>query len=341
MLQAGKITVMPELNHSRTQTIISFFIIILLILIAVVVGLKQNYYQKFAPEQSDSLSTGGPKAAFLADNLFGSDFTAAESAETYNSGNLYEKIDGKADLYLNNGFISLQCRRFTDKLAKDRWVEVYLYEMADGGNAFAVYSLQKRSESVPLDWAQFGYSTSDSIYVAAGKYYIEIFLSSEDKSLLASAQSAAGKIAANVSDSRTKIAILTLFPVENLVNDSFKFIKADAFGCSELESIFTAEYKINGSSITAYLSKKKGSQVAGQTVAKYYRFLTDNGAKDLQHNMKLPDLKAVELFGANELFFSVIDYFVGVRGSAPIGNLEQIAAKFMENLPHTHNVTEQ
>jgi hypothetical protein len=43
--------------------------------------------------------------------------------------------------------------------------------MAGSENAFAVYSLQKRSESKPLDWAQFGYFVYDSVYVAAGKYY--------------------------------------------------------------------------------------------------------------------------------------------------------------------------
>jgi hypothetical protein len=321
---------------------------LILVFIVIIINrqrLHNTLVSSAIPITDETAAEGRPAGqksySLLSEQLFGTDFKPANDVETYNAGNLYEKIDGKADLYLQNEFVSLSCRRYSSKSAEQNWAEVYIYDMTNGENAFAVYSLQKRSETTPLDWAQFGYSASDSVYVAAGKYYIEIFLSSEDNSLLASAQSAAGKIAASVSDNRTKIAILTLFPVENLVNDSFKFIKADAFGCSELESIFTAEYKINGISITAYLSKKKDSQTAGQTVAKYYRFLTDNGAKDLQHNMKLPDLKAVELFGTNELFFSAIDYFAGARGSAPIGNLEQIAAKLMENLPHTHNVTEQ
>ena len=220
MLQAGK-SVMPEsTSHSHTQTIISLFIIILLILAAAAVGLKQQSYQKFTADQT-----------ILSDNLLGSDFTAAGDVETYNSDNLYEKIDGKADLYLNNGFVSLQCRRFADKSKKDFWAEVYLYDMADGENTFAVYSLQKRSESKSLDWAQFGYWTSDSVYLAAGRYYVEILLSCENDSLLASAKNAAKQLASTVSTGRTEIPILNLFPAENLVADSFKFINADAFGC--------------------------------------------------------------------------------------------------------------
>ncbi len=329
---------MPEsANHNHTQTIISFFIIILLIFIAVAVGLKQQSYQKSIPDQT-----------ILSDDLFGTNFTAAENVETYNSDNLYEKIDGKADLYLNNGFVLLQCRRFADSSAiafpsavalakeeakadkskKDSWAEVYLYDMADGENAFAVYSLQKRSESTPLNWAQFGYSTSDSVYTAFSKYYMEILLSSEDKSLLSLSQDAAKKLSSVVAGDKIQIPLLALFPAENLVNDSFKFIKADAFGCSDLENIFTAEYKISGNNITAYLTKNRPAD----TFAEYYHFLMGNGARELQQDIKLSDAKATELFGTSEIFFVIGDYFAGVRGSATIEDLQKLAEKLIESL---------
>jgi hypothetical protein len=314
-------------QNSPRQTIISYFLIILLALIAAAVGVKQRFYEKAASDQT-----------ILSDNLFGTYFPPAGDIETYNSDNLYEKIDGKDDLYLSNGFVSLQCRRFADSSAiasakadkskKDRWAEVYLYDMADGENAFAVYSLQKRSESTPLDWAQFGYSTPDSIYTAAGRYYIEISLSSENTSLMTSAQNAAKNLCSAVSAGKTEMPVFNLFPTETLIKDSFKFIKADAFGCSDLENIFTADYKINGNNITAYLTKNRPAE----TFTKYSRFLTDNGAKELQHNIKLPDAKAVELFGTNEIFFSTGDYFAGVRGSAPMEDLQKLAEKLIESL---------
>lgn len=308
---------MPQPNrNSRRQTIISCLIIIILVLIAVAIGFKQNSYQK-----------SGSDRTIISDNLFGSDFSPAGEIENYNRHNLYIKIDGRADLYLNNGFASLQCRRFVNKSDKNAWAEVYLYDMAKGENAFAVYSLQKRSESTPLDWAQFGYSTSDSIYAAFGKYYVEIILSSEDKSLLASAQNAAKKLFSSLSAGKTQMPIFDLFPTENLVPDSFTSINADAFGCSDLKNIFTAEYKINGNTVTAYLSKNNPAE----TFAKYYRFLIDNGGKDLP-NIEIAGAKAVELFGINEIFFVTGDYFAGVRGSAPIEDLQKLARKLTESL---------
>lgn len=316
MLQAGKF--MPQsIQNSWRQTIISYLIIISLILIAVAVGFKQKSYQKSGFEQS-----------ILADNLFGGNFSPAGDVETYNSNNLYEKIDGKDDLYLSNGFVSLQCRRFSDSSKKDHWVEVYLYDMAGGENAFAVYSLQKRSDSTPLDWAQFGYSTPDAVYTAAGRYYIEISLSSKDDSLLTAAQNAAKNLCSALSAGKTEMPVFALFPTENLVNDSFKFVNADAFGCSDLENIFTADYKISGNNLTAYLTKSRPAE----TFTKYSRFLAENGAKDLQHDITLPDCRAMELFGTNEIFFSDGNYFAGVRGSAPVEDLQELAKKLIEKI---------
>ncbi|MGA2914580.1 MAG: DUF6599 family protein [Sedimentisphaerales bacterium] len=324
---------MPQfIQNHRRQTIISCLIIVSLILIAVAVGLKQKFYQKPA---SDSLTEPKATAAqtILSADIFDSNFSPVGDTETYNSHNLYEKIDGRDDLYLGNGFISLQYRRFADKSAKNQEAEVYLYDMASAENAFAVYSLQKRSESTPLDWAQFGYSTPDSVYAAFSKYYVEIILSSENNALLTSAQNAAKKLSSAVSAGKTVMPVFDLFPAENLVTDSFKFINADAFGCSDLKNIFTAEYKINNNLITAYIRKTD----PGQLYEKYYHFLIDNGAEELSLNYKLPAYRAYNLFGTNEIFFFTREYFAGVRGPAPIKDMQIVFEKLFESLSSQKN----
>jgi len=312
MLQADK-KIMPT---SPKQSVISFSILILLFCIAAAVGIKQQYYEKAIFED-----------IILKDSLFSDKFTSASNIENYSPTNLYEKIDGKADLYLNNGFISLQCRRFSDNSATDKWVEVFLYDMANGENAFAVYSMQKRPESTALDWAQFGYSTSDALYVAAGQYYIEVALSSDDPVLLATASAAIKNLIPSLSAGKMEMPFFNLFPTENLTTDSFKFISADAFG-SDLKNIFTAEYNINGNSVTVYLSKDS----TGDVFKNYYRFLIDNGGTELKYDAKLPDCKAVELFGTTDIIFRTGNYFAGVRGSAPINDLKLIADKLIESL---------
>jgi hypothetical protein len=311
---------------TKKQTIISCLIVVALIIIAVAIGFKQNHFTYF----NANISIEAEKAVFLTDSLFGEGFAPADIVENYNSDNLYEKIDGKADLYLNNGFISLQTRRFAENSSPENWAEAYFYDMGKPENAFAVYSTQKRSDSESLNWTQFGYSVSDSIYAVFGRYYVEIFLSSDNGKLLSSAESAAKRISAAVSAGKTDMPMMEFFPTENLVADSFKFIPADAFGCSDLKNIFTSEYKVGDKTAVVFLS----TNAPAETYDKYYRFLLDNGGEELPHNLTIKNCKTVSLFGSIELFFYTDNYFAGVRGETEIENLKPIAEKVFQKISH-------
>lgn len=319
---------MPEkIKQSRKQSIASCIVVAALVIIAIAIGFKQNHFAQFNTDATDN-SAKVEKNIFLIDKLFGEGFSPAGGVENYNSENLYEKIDGKADLYLNNGFVSLQTRRFVEKLSSDSWAEVYFYDMGKPENAFAVYSTQKRSDSASLNWTQFGYSVSDSVYVVFGRYYVEIFLSSDSGKLLSSAVSAAKQISSAVSADKTEMPLMAVFPTENLVADSFKFISADAFGCSDLKNIFTSKYNIGDKTITVFLS----TNAPAEMYDKYYRFLKDNGGEDLPHGLTIKNCTAVDLFGSIELFFYTNNYFAGVRGETTIENLRPTAENLIKNI---------
>jgi hypothetical protein len=286
----------------------------MLLSIAVAIGIKQQHY-------TSTEDTG------LKSNLFSEKFIPTGDIENYSPSNLYEKIDGKADLYLNNGFVSLQWRRYADNSGSGKWAEIYMYELGNSENAFAVYSMQRREESTPLDWAQFGYATSDAIYAAAGKYYIEAAVSSEDAGLLNAASTAVKNLVSSISSGKMEIPFLNLFPKENLQAETFKFISADAFG-SDLKNIFAADYKINGNTVTAYMCKDS----SGEIFNNYYKFLIDNGGTELKIDFQIPQCKAVELFGTTDVVFRAGEYFAGVRGTAGIHDYKQTAQKVFESL---------
>jgi hypothetical protein len=312
-LQAGKKT---NMRANPKQTIISYFIIVVLIGIATAIGIKQQHYYK-AEDNVDTI---------LKTNLFGQKYTTT-NVENFNPGNLYEKIDGKADLYLNNGFLSMQTRKYSKGTDEGKWVEVYLYEMATTENAFAVYSMQQRSESEPVWWAQFGYSTPDGLYLMAGKYYIEVLFSAEDKTLLENTSEVMKYLTESISSGKMEIPYMNLFPKENLQPRTFRYISADAFG-SELKNVFAAEYKINNNIITAYMCKDS----SGENFNSYYKFLTDNGGTELKDDLGIAGSKTVELFGTTDVIFKSGEYFAGVRGAAPINDLKQAANKFFEGI---------
>jgi hypothetical protein len=49
----------------------------------------------------------------------------------------------------------------------------------------------------------------------------------------------------------------------------------------------------------------------------------------------MPDSKAVELFGTTDIIFLYKNYFAGVRGSVPAGDLTNLAVSFKNSLSGT------
>ncbi len=322
-----------EIKRNRTHTAISYLILLVLVLIFIAIIIKQKHYYVPTSPISQKSEPASPKTQFwLSEQLFGIDFKPANEIETYNADNLYEKIDGKADLYLQNGFVSLQCRRYASNSSQEDWAEVYVYDMAKAKNAFAVYSGQMRSRKQLLGWTQFGYKTSDSIYTAAGNYYFEIILSSDSNGLLLTAESAAKRLVDLALKEPFEPFAIHFFPTDNLVTNSFKLIRKDAFGCAEMENIFSAAYSVNGNSLTAFIADTQDGSSAQALFAKYHGFLIENGGTELPHNIDMPGSKAVELFGTTDILFQCKNFFAGVRGSAPIEDLTKLAISFKNSL---------
>jgi hypothetical protein len=101
------------------------------------------------------------------------ELSAFSAPETFTADNLYDKVDGKADLYLTAGFVGLQCQRLALKATNDVWMEWFVYDMGTLPQAFSVFSLQRRAEAQPLDLTPFAYQTQNSLYFVSGRYYVE------------------------------------------------------------------------------------------------------------------------------------------------------------------------
>ena len=73
--------------------------------------------------------------------------------ERFDAQHLADKIDGRAELYLDAGFGGLRCQRFALVGEPDAWLELFLYQLGNPAQAFAVYSSSRRPERRQLDLA--------------------------------------------------------------------------------------------------------------------------------------------------------------------------------------------
>lgn len=259
-------------------------------------------------------------------------FEKAGPSEKYDSEGLFEKINGKAPLYLNAGFIELQSQRFVHKDDSHQWFEFSLYDMAADTNAFSVFSTQRRPDGTisPSLFAYEHYHTENGLYLQLGRYYIECVGSSESALLKEGMVKTVLALLAENTIKTTAIAELNLFAKEGLSPHTLKLYLADVFGSEALTHTFVGQYIIDDLPITGFISKQKSSEQAVRVGHDYYQFLIDSGGTPLVDGDG--KIKYLNLFGTIESIFQTGIYVAGVHEADNLKNAQIISSRLLKRL---------
>ena len=225
-----------QLFSGRARTLESVVgMLILLVMVATAAGIyivSQNYNMaRFGIASGSGQESGG-------------DFLPVGKAETYNNDNLYEKIDGKAPMYQEAGFVKLTAQRFAAKSNSELGFELYVYDMNNAKNAFSVYSRQKRADATDLNdlgVSAFGYVAGNEICISLGRNYIEMIGSAESNELVDGMEGIAKDLSAKFKPTdNDKIVELGYFPPQGTVAGSWKLQIDNAFGFDGLTDAYSA-----------------------------------------------------------------------------------------------------
>jgi len=332
---------MSSVSHRarRLETAVSICILVVLFLIGFGVFIKQfdSDISRFGLETA---SSGLPaeteiskKGKTTLNSLVPTGFKILSEAEFYDAESLYEKINGKAPFYTESGFVELSTQRFVNINDESLVMELYVFDMGEVKNAFSVYSVQKRAEGKALSRMQFGYKTSNGIYLAHGRYYAELVGYSESEELLKAMEEVADRISANFTvDEDAEIAEFALFDKEGLVEGSFRLYLTNSFGFEGLSNTFAARYDVDGQNITVFLSRCSNQQDAKTVSESYYKFLIDNGATVKEPVNKILEGKIVDFYGSTEIVSTAGQFVVGIHEADEQRPAEKLAVKLIDKL---------
>ncbi|MFO1475697.1 MAG: DUF6599 family protein [Verrucomicrobiota bacterium] len=291
---------------SRLEKLVSLALLLSLAVIAAGVFAKQFSFNPAVLVSRDAAPTS-PAAAAASERpaWLPSELSPAGTPESFNPDNLYDKIDGKAELYLSSGFVKLSCRRLALKDDPDQWLEWFVYDMGAVPQAFSVFTVQKRSEGQPLDLAEYAYKTQNALYFICGSNYIEAVASSTNEPLVQAMIAAARLFAAGSGG--TRLEQLSLLPADHLVAGSQALQTADVFGFDKFKNVYTADYSINGQIILGFVTECADPAAADSLRDAYRAFLIENGGK--------PAGDSIEIMGAYEFVFSQGARVAGVHAA--------------------------
>lgn len=254
------------------------------------------------------------------------------AGEIFETQNLSDKINGKAELYLSAGFARLVSQRFKDERVSDLWIEAFIYDMANSHNAFSVFSAQRRDDGIPLDITPHSYRTPNALFFVHGSYYVEIIASEASERVIQPMNLLAARFIRNTRTETAAINEMELFPQQDLVADSIGLISSDAFGYESLDKVYTAEYELDGTGLMAYFSRRQTVDDAKKLAGSYRNFLVNFGGQSIESQLPIKDAQLVEILDTYEIIFCYGAYMAGVREAVTIDQAKKLVLRLYDRI---------
>ncbi|MDH5384250.1 MAG: hypothetical protein OEY18_06035 [Candidatus Aminicenantes bacterium] len=227
---------------------------------------------------SDSESTSEPiNLSDLFSRLVPQGWAIYDQVGQFTADNLYERINGRAELYLAYDVVSLTTATFEDKTDIGRFIELSVFDMGNPTNAFGIFSVERFQGDPPLDLGRMSYHSGSNAYIWKGKYYITIVASDSTEEFKQISLDLASKVTAALIDSGERVWGLSAFPQDHLITDSVQYFKVDALGLDFMQNTYTAEYLKGETTFKAFLSQQASSGVALDLVERYAEYSQEYG----------------------------------------------------------------
>ena len=330
-------------NNSQRQTFLSVVILSILMVIGAGIFITQSHFNPGILQQDallsepnkDKLSSQlSPNPSFVP---LPEGIEPLTSTEIFDTRNLSDKINGKAELYLSAGFNRLVSQRFRDDRATDLWMEAFVYDMGNSQNAFSVFSAQRRQDAESLGLAQYAYRTPNALFLIHGRYYVEIITSKVSGQVLQPVRMMAETFIRNTPSEATAVNEMALFPKQELVKNSMVLISSDAFGYDAFDKIYTAEYEFDDHRLMAYLSHRRTPEQAKELASNYTVFLLAYGGQKIEAQLPIKGARLIEILDTYEIIFSHGSYLAGIREAATIKQAKTLAIRLYHRIKEGGN----
>jgi hypothetical protein len=122
---------------------------------------------------------------------------AERHLETFNADNLYEKIDGRAESFIQYGVKGMAYAFYHPTGDASNELQLYIFEMGDPLKALGKYGSEKPDEFKAVPIGSEGYTTAGSTLFYSGRYYTQIISTQDDPKFGTFALELAKRVAAS------------------------------------------------------------------------------------------------------------------------------------------------
>lgn len=213
---------------------------------------------------------------------------SVEEPQTYYPENLYEYINGAAEIYLSYGFRELIVGEYKKSDTSDT-VAVEIYDMGDHKNSFGIYSAERYPDNEFVSLGTQGYVEEGALNLLVGSYYIKLLCfdcgNRADETLKAFAE----EIVRRVKDKGGFPALLKAFPIEGRLPNSEKYILKNFMGYRFLHDGYLANYELDGLSFDCFLIEGENPEEAQNMLRQYLEAKGSSNAEKVPSGYQIKD----------------------------------------------------
>ena len=286
--------------------------------------------------------------------------------ETFNADNLYEKIDGRAESFLQYGVTGMAYTYYHPADDDSKEIQLYIFEMADPLQALGKFGSEKPEEIQNVDVGDGGYTSAGSLFFYAGKYYTQLVSTQDDPKFAAFAlemgrrvaakqkpgspapetalADASGSTPATAAAPRTaevKPAAATMSPADYFAllpeggrqNDP-TYVPQDVFGYSFLSEVFMADYKEGDVGWQGFLRPYHDDAEAQKVLDQYLESVKLDEAEVKPLEAEGADVMfAISNIGLFDVVFRKGNTLAGANGATTAPPAEAFARALAKSLP--------
>ncbi len=260
------------------------------------------------------------------------EWRAPEQVSRFTPDNLYEKINGRAALYLQYSVVGLTFGTYRHETGDERTIDVYWYDMAQPENALGIY----RSESPPdpdaVSIGGEGYQTGGAVFFVKGSQYVQVMPGGADERDATVAMVIARAIGDTIEQGDESPWAMDVLPGEGRVPNSFEYLAEDVFGLEFLRDVFAADYDVPGGQVRLFIHRAADAATAGALYDDYLAYFREYGEIVWTDADPARRIAAGEAVGVIDTVFVKGAYFGGAAGAEDVETAKQAATAFYNDL---------
>jgi len=196
------------------------------------------------------------------------DWKITQEDPVYNANNLWDIIDGAADLYLEYAFVDLHIARYFS--ADSIEIKAELYKHASDVDAFGMYSQERDTGYNFIPLGVQGYLQLGVLNFVTGCYYIKLSTYQTGDKAQVAMQTIGKRLAVHLKQNNAMPKLFQVFPTAGKLTNTEQYVARNFLGYSFLNSAYVSSYK-DGSLFKVFVLESSVPEKANDMLAEYFK----------------------------------------------------------------------